>query len=763
MSKHLLPLLSAALMLTFLFSCTPEDKIKPETPIKSADWHDVSSSEGTIEIDDISIKYPAGAFSDKDKIAVSLVKKGEIGGDREVTAFYQLTFPRKGTSKPVNIYFNCPEPDKNKQVVVKMPGWTRHTGEAGYMKSVIPGFYSVKNGYMRAEIPPVDPCETEEPFFSIGILQGYTEADTKASAGDPHMEVNADDDNGPLQTKESKYNYAYTWAMDTFDHAHFLVYSTKYSEINSFLAKEIPAAHKVLEDIGFKLPAEMIVYKVEQFGKDEKAWGFFQSSKFVTSWGYIRLNANLLYEFAKSRGTDQYAANTGQIQQTLVHETSHAVHEFVYEPRPAPVRNAVGLLGDEWAMLSEAVGCWTEKFTGDKLISENTPHFGLSFLTHFWPPKQGWAEYQEQGYGMGFFIDYLSRNLGNKAVVQLYQDQHDGTVAGVLDDFRKAIQGTKISLILNDTDMYNEFLTEIITHKRDPRAELLTYVDKKDWSGNSMTLSGYSFPMGVLMHKLTIRPTDITKNINNSLKVTQPLDDYMTIGYVRDTDKNYKVVAVTSDGMSDEVPVETLSKHGGSLLLATFRTSYNKIDDNYSLIKDHGAYVEVKFEMVKPDGELPKIHSVDFDISVRYGDKSFSDNVCPESTWATQYDNRLSVKRNGKGLIISCDNSTSNFQSYVNEKISFYVDSYSGGKVGSVSKIVYDYADKNSEGPVWHMEVESLPVENNTVDPFNENEASWKAKGSNLKVTKFSYKKGGDEYKYIENANNYVRLSMEYK
>ena len=171
--------------------------------------------------------------------------------------------------------------------------------------------------------------------------------------------------------------------MDTFSHAAFLVYSQKYSYINNFLSTNIPAAHKVLEDLKFRLPSNTIIYKIEEFPKDDNAWGFMQSSKFITSWGYIRLNAKMLYEFANSAGTDSFTTMQGQIQQTLVHETSHAVHEFSYDPRTAPVRNAQGLLGDEWAMMSEAIGCWTEKFTGDRRISENTWMVGEeTFVNH---------------------------------------------------------------------------------------------------------------------------------------------------------------------------------------------------------------------------------------------------------------------------------------------------------------------------------------------------------------------------------------------
>ena len=214
-------------------------------------------------------------------------------------------------------------------VVARTPSWNRHKGKNEYMTAAILAMFNSDKGYMKVTLPEVDPCEEENPYFSIGIIQGYTEEDTKA--GEPSGFAYVSDPEDMPQTKAASYNFRYTWAMDTFSHAAFLVYSQKYSYINNFLSTNIPAAHKVLEDLKFRLPSNTIIYKIEEFPKDDNAWGFMQSSKFITSWGYIRLNAKMLYEFANSAGTDSFTTMQGQIQQTLVHETSHAVHEFSYE------------------------------------------------------------------------------------------------------------------------------------------------------------------------------------------------------------------------------------------------------------------------------------------------------------------------------------------------------------------------------------------------------------------------------------------------
>lgn len=605
--KTILHALAAIALLCGSTACIND--IKPETAVKAADWQNVSSSDGIIEKDDLSIEFPSGTFPDGERVAISTVKKGLVGGEREVSEFYQITLPKSGTSKPSTIYIKCPEASADKMVVARTPSWNRHKGKNEYMTAAILAMFNSDKGYMKVTLPEVDPCEEENPYFSIGIIQGYTEEDTKA--GEPSRFAYVSDPEDMPQTKAASYNFRYTWAMDTFSHAAFLVYSQKYSYINNFLSTNIPAAHKVLEDLKFRLPSNTIIYKIEEFPKDDNAWGFMQSSKFITSWGYIRLNAKMLYEFANSAGTDSFTTMQGQIQQTLVHETSHAVHEFSYDPRTAPVRNASGLLGDEWAMMSEAIGCWTEKFTGDRRISENTPFFCLPFTKEFWPHEKSWSTYQSHGYGMGFFIDHLASKLGNSVVAKLYQNQHDGTAKSVLEDFDKVMAGTKMATFLTDATEYREFLQDIYTGKKDNRTEIQTLVDTRKFAGSSMTLEGGVFQRGVLLHKISITKDALEKNIDYDLSINQPSGDFITFVYVRNGPADYSIVGVTSDDMPDEIPVKDIQKFGGILYFATFVNAVNSIDFNYDLNKRNGAHTNIEIEFTKPEA-VPKIKSISF-------------------------------------------------------------------------------------------------------------------------------------------------------
>ena len=79
---------------------------KPSTPISEGDWQVVPATGGTITKDSISITFPSGTFSNDTKVAITAVKKGETGGDCEVSPFYQLTMPLK-LNRPITVNIKC--------------------------------------------------------------------------------------------------------------------------------------------------------------------------------------------------------------------------------------------------------------------------------------------------------------------------------------------------------------------------------------------------------------------------------------------------------------------------------------------------------------------------------------------------------------------------------------------------------------------------------------------------------------------------------
>ena len=71
----------------------PDKPDTPVTPVNPEDYQAVPVSGGTIEKGDIAITFPSGTFTKDEQVAITEVKKGEIGGKNEASPFYQVTMP----------------------------------------------------------------------------------------------------------------------------------------------------------------------------------------------------------------------------------------------------------------------------------------------------------------------------------------------------------------------------------------------------------------------------------------------------------------------------------------------------------------------------------------------------------------------------------------------------------------------------------------------------------------------------------------------
>ncbi|MCR4569551.1 MAG: hypothetical protein K5661_04025 [Bacteroidales bacterium] len=567
----------------------------PDDNPEGQEWNEVSGSEGTISYSGATLKYPEGTFSKGDKVGITPVQKGQIAGDMECSGFYKITLPSGGTAKEMNLLIDCENAGPDKTVVVNAPTWNRHTGEDVTMNTTVYSYYSEKNNTFRIVVPPVEVGGNQTIAFTVGVVKHASACleDTKAAMSEAESVTQAEG----TETKASSYQYAYTWAMDSFSWAHFLVYSTKYSEINEFLSKYIPDAHAKLESLGFVLPNQKIIYRVEQFPSDDDSWGYMQSDKLIKTWGYVRLNAKKLYEMANQTDPEVLKRNQNQIKQTLVHETSHVVHEFVYDPRSAPVITATGLMGDGWAMMSEAIGCWTEKTTGDMKIGENAPYLSDDFIREFIPNQRSYLNYRNTGYGMGLFIEFMSKNLGDKSIVKLYEYQRDGKAGDLVEAYNKLMKGSELENVLNDMDEYHDFLRSVITGGIDERAEFMQRVDRTTYKGNVLHLHGGVFKMGVLRHRVFFEKETVAENNGKSVKVTQTHPDMISYIYLREDTAQYKIVAVTSDNMPGYVSMEDIGKYGRTFYVATYILKSNSIDWNYDLNKKNGAQNQIDVEL----------------------------------------------------------------------------------------------------------------------------------------------------------------------
>ena len=110
-SRMWLHLLCSIILLAGLTACSSSEgdggeneMPKPEIPVNDNDWQTVPASGGTIEMEDITISFPSGTFSEDTKVAVSEAKASDVVGDNARSKFYQVILPEVLCLKVFHLY-----------------------------------------------------------------------------------------------------------------------------------------------------------------------------------------------------------------------------------------------------------------------------------------------------------------------------------------------------------------------------------------------------------------------------------------------------------------------------------------------------------------------------------------------------------------------------------------------------------------------------------------------------------------------------------
>ena len=170
----MLSLLSALFMFTAFTACSStEDKVeeaskpKPDVPVADGDWQTVPATGGTITKDSLSITFPSGTFAEDAKVAISEVKKGEIGGELEASKFYQIAMPCTA-NQPITIKMKSNELADNICFVAQANAYCMSAGEFKKRENHYETSYS--NGEYTTTIPAImgDDKDTNL-YFTIGL------------------------------------------------------------------------------------------------------------------------------------------------------------------------------------------------------------------------------------------------------------------------------------------------------------------------------------------------------------------------------------------------------------------------------------------------------------------------------------------------------------------------------------------------------------------------------------------------------------------
>ena len=545
---RLLPFLFASLFVATMISCSKSDDAaeaetqQPEqqTPPEDVNWKKVAAEGGTVTQGDLTITFPSATFDSNEQVGVTEAKASELLDNTTQSDFYKVYLPKSGTNKESTITLKCPSGEQNVKMVCLSPGWNRHTNTERNVYYELET--TVSGNTATATLPEAVGDDTENPYFYVGLVSDNNDA----------AQVKA-------QTR-AETTYRFKVKRSVSDEEYQKNKAT-YDKIEAYLNENVPIALQKLKDQGFPLPSWTIQYTI-RFPKDKderEAWGTWCPSYISIYLGDVYINRDYLFKFMNNP-TDTQLRN--ELQATLVHESAHAIHDLIYEPRAGRKYMYDGQYGDEWVMLDEAMGGWTEKFWGSGRVGGQNCISNLpTVIKKLFPEELSYETCRSYGYGLSAFLEYLARHAkhGDKSLVKLYKLQKGNTLRQALD---KYMAEEEISFF--DAKNYYDFALQCINCKLIPGARTTDFfVEKKGLEKiDQAQLSNNVYDYGCLCQAFIVGKQIMKDSRKLTLTLHQEKERLISRIYLL-KDENLTMIGTTDETTPYEISLDDLCKIAG--------------------------------------------------------------------------------------------------------------------------------------------------------------------------------------------------------
>ena len=663
----LLFLVCTLMLLTTTFASCKDEKDdenseKPVTPVTPSDYQTVSAAGGTIEKGDISITFPSGTFSKDEQVALTDIAAETVLSSETCSEFYRVTLPSTGTQRSIKLSLKCDGKPEEAEMVLQTMGYNVH-GDGTLETYIVPLESVVKDGRLETEIVPLDDAEGEDIFFTVGLVSKREDDPSSARS------TRADEDDDPRFSVAYQYGLGLNpkmkeWWTSSFDARYFAYRNLMVDAVKELL----PEVFDVLKSVGYEMIPHKLNYQITLTEKqgNEITHGFYNSSMFCTEWGVVQISVQTMYKYVAEGNVSELDG----LKATLIHETLHAIYDQVYDKRPAHYKFSEGVLGlNDWQVLDEAVGCWSEKFIAShKVNTEVTPANARHFLSSFYAAPRSFSNNMIVGYGMAIFIEYLSQLTSNADIVKLYEWRRNEKslgssmvlALGDLYDKKGIYEGNKY-IFCNEG--YRKFVEDFIKG-------FSPFLDVNANSGSFFT---------TVTKLQTLRFTNDIRNFGSdvntvifSSKVTDSLDVYSAevshasadlVTYVYGgKDLDMKIGEASAAAPLKISCKDIKGKYKGRICLATFRNNNNGGEfyrENTPVKND----VTVKFTKVE-DETIKAINGVSMELKFRYQDNS-NDHIYNSSIGYSGFNHGCLEEENQK-VVFTLDGSTLHITSFTN-------------------------------------------------------------------------------------------------
>lgn len=505
-------------------------QINPSTPIGSEDYVEVPTDGATIAKGDLNISFAEQTFDKKTKVAVTKVAKGEIVGEDEASEFYQLMMPASN-KKPITVSFQCDEPDDDIYVIAYTPSISKHLLDVvEYCPVICETTYD--GGKYVATLPASQNGDIDEEIaISVGL--GHR-AVFSSSAG-----INKSRATRAIEG-ESEGKISWYFATDRkFETDNTSALTTTVDRINGYMHDAI----KKIDQLGFKLTKPERRIPITLFKKTKQTaelWGVFKQHYADDTKSWFSIREDMLTDVN---------ADQKDVKATIFHELLH-YFQADYDQR-VPFQKFRACNGDELLMY-EAGGQWIEKFVYGKMpnINDKMKHFvkGLNDINGIYANLElaksdilgifdiGKAR-QCHGYGMASLWEYLAFELGDKAIVGLYDEwardvsgwgMNNKTTYQTIKDFAK----NKGSYLFSGG--YESFLLQCANGKIAPDFSAFSFDSEQKMmmtSSTSLDFEGISYAYGFDAKEIFLRWTSAESLSGKALVITPQTKDLKTYVY----------------------------------------------------------------------------------------------------------------------------------------------------------------------------------------------------------------------------------------
>ena len=454
-ARHLgrLVILALALCLTMACSEKSDDApVKPDTPTTpstpTGNKFTIAPTGGTVETGDIVIQIPSGTFEGETAIYVDKVSEGSVRGEDELSPFYKVTMP-VSTGKPIKVSIKCSDTDDDIIFIARTKAVSLY-GDIS-TDADMPLDFTYYNGKYTAEIPCFN---NDQVAGTLGdITFGLARS---ASAKTESLEA----ENESTRAEGGKIKFKFDWGSYAF-----ALENTKLQELmESYLTEALGKIQKLGCKVDGDRTIPIIITPASKLGLDE--YGRFEMGFWSKKWSYILINDGFI-------GWQQNCTKEN-LRSTMIHELFH-YFQADYDPRFAWFKGGVVDTSGEYLMLYESGGVWAEKFMNGNdfsyiFVSDEKRAFsvmrGLTTVVN--------NDYQNHGYGLSVFLEYMTKQKGDSAMLNLLEVWHKDNsydALTVLKDWAKAI---KVDVFSNDG--FLKYLTDVSTQVIIPRFGFPTIV-----------------------------------------------------------------------------------------------------------------------------------------------------------------------------------------------------------------------------------------------------------------------------------------------